>query len=38
MASRIITINMRKYLSTQPRTRRIKRSMRYLRERIAHYT
>lgn len=38
MASRIMTINLRKYLSTQPRTKRIKRGMRYLRERIAHYT
>ncbi len=38
MSTRIMTINLRKYLSTQPRTRRIKRSMRYLRERIAHYT
>ena len=38
MAERLITINLRKYLVTQPRTKRARKASRYVRERIAHYT
>ncbi len=38
MAERILTINIRKYLATQPRTKRTKKAIRYIRERVAHYT
>ncbi len=38
MAERLITINIRKYLSTQPRTKRPRKAARYIRERVAHYT
>ena len=38
MAERLITINLRKYLVTQPRTKRARKAARYVRERIAHYT
>lgn len=37
MAERLITINIRKYLAMQPRTKRVKRAARYIRERAAHY-
>ncbi|MCW6160486.1 MAG: hypothetical protein LVQ95_05385 [Candidatus Micrarchaeales archaeon] len=38
MAERLITINLRKYLVKQPRTKRARKASRYVRERIAHYT
>lgn len=38
MAERLITINIRKYLSTQPRTKRARKAAGYIRERVAHYT
>ncbi len=38
MANRILTINLRRYLVTQPRNKRQKKATRYVRERIAHYT
>ena len=38
MADRMITINIRKYLVTQPRTKRAKKAAKYIRERVAHYT
>lgn len=38
MASRLITIGIRKYLVGQPRTKRARKAVRYVRERIAHYT
>jgi len=37
MAERLITINIRRYLAMQPRTKRVKRAARYVRERAAHY-
>jgi len=38
MAERVITINIRKYLVTQPRTKRTRKAVKYIRERVAHYT
>jgi ribosomal protein L31E len=38
MADRLITINIRKYLATQPRTKRARKAVRYVRERVAHFT
>ncbi|MCL4404609.1 MAG: hypothetical protein M1544_03120 [Candidatus Marsarchaeota archaeon] len=38
MPAKLITINIRRYLVTQPRSRRQKRLSSYVRERIAHYT
>ncbi|MGC8648865.1 MAG: hypothetical protein ACP5UN_01430 [Candidatus Micrarchaeia archaeon] len=38
MAERLITLNIRRYLVKQPRPKRARRAMRYIRERIAHYT
>ena len=38
MAERLLTINIRKYLSTQPRTKRPRKAAQYIRERVAHYT
>jgi len=38
MPSKVLTINIRKYLVKQPRGKRIRKGSRYLRERIAHYT
>ena len=37
MPAKLITINIRRYLVTQPRPLRQKRLSRYVRERIAHY-
>ncbi len=37
MAERLITISIRRYLAMQPRTKRVKRAARYVRERAAHY-
>ncbi len=37
MVERLITINIRRYLAMQPRTKRVKRAARYIRERAAHY-
>ncbi|OJI07704.1 hypothetical protein Micr_01003 [Candidatus Micrarchaeum sp.] len=37
MPAKLITINIRRYLVTQPRSVRQKRLSRYVRERIAHY-
>lgn len=38
MENRLLTINIRKYLVTQPRTKRVKKAVKYIRNRIAHYT
>ncbi len=38
MANRLITISIRKYLVAQPRTKRARKAVRYIRERIAHFT
>ena len=38
MAERLITLNIRRYLVRQPRPKRARRAMRYIRERVAHYT
>jgi ribosomal protein L31E len=38
MAERVITISLRKYLSTQPVTKRRMKAVKYLRNRIAHYS
>ena len=38
MAERLITLNIRRYLVKQPRPKRARRAMRYIRERVAHYT
>lgn len=38
MANRLLTINIRKYLATQPRTRRRNKAVKYIRDRIGHYT
>jgi len=38
MPSKVLTINIRKYLVKQPRTKRLRKASRYLKERIAHYT
>lgn len=35
---RLLTLNIRKYLVEQPRTKRIKKAAKYVRERVAHYT
>ena len=37
MPERILTISLRQYLSTQPRNKRTRKAVRYIRERIAHY-
>ncbi|MEM3841446.1 MAG: hypothetical protein QXN59_02015 [Candidatus Micrarchaeaceae archaeon] len=37
MAERLITINIRRYLVGQPRTKRFKKAARYIRSRVAHY-
>lgn len=38
MPERLLTINIRKYLVNQPRTKRAKKAAAYVRERVAHYT
>jgi ribosomal protein L31E len=38
MAERILTLNMRKYLVNQPRTKRLRKAIRYVRERVSHFT
>lgn len=38
MANRLLTINIRKYLATQPRTKRLNKAVRYIRDRVSHYT
>ncbi len=38
MADRLITINIRRYLVNQPRTKRARKAVKYIRERVAHYT
>jgi ribosomal protein L31E len=38
MAGKLMTIGIRRYLVTQPRTKRARKAARYIRERIAHYT
>lgn len=38
MQNRLITINIRKYLSTQPRTKRINKNVKFLIARVAHLT
>ena len=38
MQNKLITINMRRYLSTQPRTKRINKCVKFLIARVAHLT
>lgn len=38
MVSRLITINIRKYLVRQPRNKRGRKAVSYLRARVSHYT
>jgi ribosomal protein L31E len=38
MVDRLLTINIRKYLVTQPRTKRARKAAKYIKERVAHYT
>ncbi len=38
MAERLLTINMRRYLVVQHRSKRIKKAAGYVRDRVAHYT
>lgn len=38
MQNRLITINMRRYLVTQPRTKRSRKAIRFLVDRVAHLT
>ena len=38
MPERLLTINMRKFLINQPRTKRAKKAAGYVRDRVAHYT
>ncbi len=38
MAERLLTLNIRKYLVTQPRTKRARKAVKFVRERVAHYT
>ncbi len=38
MAHKVFILNIRKYLVTQPRTKRRNKAVRFVRERIAHYT
>ena len=38
MQNKLITINIRRYLSTQPRTKRINKNVKFLIERVAHLT
>jgi ribosomal protein L31E len=37
MASKLLTIGIRRYLVTQPRNKRARKAARYIRERISHY-
>lgn len=34
----LLTINIRKYLVTQPRNKRARKAVNYIRERVSHYT
>ena len=38
MASRLLTVSIRNYVNRQPRGKRRNRTVRYIREQIAHYT
>lgn len=38
MVHKLFTLNIRKYLVTQPRTRRRNKAIKFIRQRIAHYT
>ncbi len=38
MADRLLTINIRRYLVTQPRPKRARKAAKYIRDRVAHYT
>ena len=38
MAERLITLNLRRYLVEQPVTKRQRKAISYIRERVAHYT
>ncbi len=38
MVERLITINLRRYLVEQPTTKRQRKAVAYVRERISHYT
>jgi ribosomal protein L31E len=37
MANKLLTIGIRRYLVTQPRTKRTRKAARYIRERVSHY-
>jgi ribosomal protein L31E len=34
---RLLTISIRKYLSKQPRTKRIRKTAKYVKDRVSHY-
>ncbi|MCL5423905.1 MAG: hypothetical protein M1385_02365, partial [Candidatus Marsarchaeota archaeon] len=38
MPERLITLNLRRYLVEQPVTKRQRKAINYIRERVAHYT
>ncbi|MEM0149803.1 MAG: hypothetical protein QXW10_02830 [Candidatus Micrarchaeaceae archaeon] len=38
MANKLLTINLRKYLVNQPRTKRIRKAVRYIREQVARHS
>ncbi len=38
MADRILTIGVRKYLVNQPRSKRARKAVKYIRDRVSHYT
>jgi ribosomal protein L31E len=38
MVDRILTINLRNYLVMQPRPKRARKAVAYIRDRVAHYT
>lgn len=38
MQSRLLTIGIRKYIVTQPRTKRHRKTIAFIKDRIAHYT
>ncbi|MCL4373827.1 MAG: hypothetical protein M1360_03025 [Candidatus Marsarchaeota archaeon] len=37
MVNKLVTINLRKYLVNQPRTKRIRKAVRYVREQVARH-
>ncbi len=37
MVERLLTINLRRYLVAQPRTKRMRKAPKYIRERVSHF-